>query len=212
MKVSSLWTQPLDAYRKISHIRFCFDESLHWILHQRAEYPDGSVHLKVNLTLRVTALFEFMVDSKNLQARRSQKSIRPEISHTIHRSQRRWSTYACSYGEDVSFERNTSDAAARVAGGDLSHRLQCHFMISSERKHCKWIPSDKKSPAMFLSQGDLYAPCFPQHTWTIRIWSWKEGNPVKKSGQWKKNHTSDTLHLCSSRRFPRCGVTSWTSP
>ena len=191
----------------------CLDESLHWILQQRAEkYYDGSAHLKANLTLRVTALFEFMVDSKNLQARRSQKSIRPEISHTIHRSQRRWSTYACSYGEDVSFERNTSDAAARVTGGDLSHRLQCHFMISSELKHCKWIPSDKKSPAMFLSQGDLYAPCFPQHTWTIRIWSWKEGNPVKKSGQWKKNHTSDTLHLCSSRRFPRCGVTSWTSP
>jgi len=27
--------------------------------------------------LRVTALLEFMVDSKNLQARRSQKSIRP---------------------------------------------------------------------------------------------------------------------------------------
>ena len=24
MKVSSLWTQPLDAYRKISHIGFCF--------------------------------------------------------------------------------------------------------------------------------------------------------------------------------------------
>ena len=194
MKVSSLWTQPLDAYRKISHIRFRFDESLHWILHQRAEYHDGSVHLKVNLTLRVTALFEFMVDSKNLQARRSQKSIRPEISHTIHRSQRRWSTYACSYGEDVSFERNTSDAAARVAGGDLSHRLQCHFMISSELKHCKWIPSDKKSPAMFLSQGDLYAPCFPQHTWTIRIW--KEGNPLKKSGQWKKPlHL--TLFICA---------------
>ena len=41
MKVSSLWTQPLDAYRKISHIRFRFDESLHWILHQRAEYHDG---------------------------------------------------------------------------------------------------------------------------------------------------------------------------
>ena len=30
MKVSSLWTQPLDAYRKISHIRFCFVSSLSW--------------------------------------------------------------------------------------------------------------------------------------------------------------------------------------
>ena len=86
---------------------------------------------EANSTLRVTALLEFMVDSKNLQARRSQKSIRPMINYST------WNklkmilqfTYASSYREDVPFEGNATDATPRVPGRDFSHRLQ--FYISS---------------------------------------------------------------------------------
>ena len=114
MNVSSLCTQPLDALGTKDKIM--------------------KVRSRANFTLSVTARFEFMVLSKNLQARRSQKSMRPVMRFNT----RRWPlwifTYAGSYGENVSFEGDTADATPRVARGDFSHRLQ--FDISSQITGC----------------------------------------------------------------------------
>ena len=183
MKVSSLWTQPLDAYRKISHIRFCFVSSLSWwksALNLATESwkilwwecaSESQPHLESDRPVRVHGGLQELTSAQIPEEHQtwdiSYNS--PITKKMIHLCLFLW--WGCFLWRKHCGCHTQSCERGFFSQTAILHQFSCFknnhsvYIAISEREWVKveeWI-----SPVGFSSQGDPCVLYFLLHTWPL---------------------------------------------